>query len=209
MSSINHAEIERQVRSCLQAHDPRAAAARALENLGPDVLRFMSARLADRAQAEEGYLQFSEDVWVGLPAFRWESSLRAWMFVLARSAATRVSRKRRREVELPPGFANLPQLREHVRSTTARYLRLDIKDRMREIRQRLDEDDQTLLILRIDRKLEWDDLAVVMNEMPSDAQERDIEDAVSRVQTRFRTAKKRLRGLVEAEGLLPRRPEST
>jgi RNA polymerase sigma-70 factor (ECF subfamily) len=209
MSSINHPEIERQVRSSLDAGDPRAAAARTLENLGPDVLRFLSARLADRAQAEEAYLQFSEDVWVGLPAFRWESSLRAWLFVLARSAATRVSRKRRREVELPQGFAGYRQLREHVRSTTARFLRLDIKDRMREIRLRLDEDEQTLLILRIDRKLEWNDLVVVMNEVASDAQERDIEGAVTRLQNRFQTAKKRLRGLVEAEGLLPRRPEST
>jgi RNA polymerase sigma-70 factor, ECF subfamily len=209
MSSSNHSEIERLVRSSLDAHDPRSAAARALEKLGPDVFRFLSARLGDRRQAAHAYLQFSEDVWGGLPEFRWESSLRAWMFVLARSAATRVSRKCRREVELPPRFAVAPQLREHVRSATARYLRLDIKDRMREIRQRLDEDDQTLLILRIDRKLEWNDLAVVMNEVPRDAQERDIEGAVLRVHSRFRTAKNRLRGLVEAEGLLPPRSEPT
>jgi RNA polymerase sigma-70 factor (ECF subfamily) len=209
MSSITPTEIEHQVRSALEAQDPRTAATRALENFGPEVLRFLSARLADRAQTEQAYLQFSEDVWVGLPAFRWETSLRTWMFVLARTAATRVHRKRRREVELPPGFAGYAQLHEHVKSTTARYLRMDIKDRMREIRQRLDEDDQTLLILRIDRKLDWNALAVVMNEVASDAQAPDLERAVGRVQTRFQTAKKRLRDLAEAEGLVPRRAESS
>jgi RNA polymerase sigma-70 factor (ECF subfamily) len=209
MSSSNHSDIERRVRSALEAQDPRNAATRALENFGPDILRFLSARLADRAQTEDAYLQFSEDVWVGLPAFRWESSLHTWMFVLARTAATRVYRKRRREVELPPGFAGYAQLNEHVRNTTARFLRMDIKDRMREIRQRLDEDDQTLLILRIDRKLDWSALAVVMNEVASDAQKPDVERAVARVQTRFQTAKKQLRDLAEAEGLVTKRAEST
>jgi RNA polymerase sigma-70 factor (ECF subfamily) len=209
MSSINLSDIERQVRSALDAQDSRTAATRALQALGPDVLRFLSARLADRTQTEDAYLQFSEDVWVGLPAFRWESSLRTWMFVLARTAATRVHRKRRREVELPPGFAGFAQLNEHVRNTTARFLRTDVKDRMREIRQRLDEDDQTLLILRIDRKLEWSALAVVMNEVASDAQGSDLKRAAARVQTRFQIAKKRLRDLAEAEGLVTKRAEST
>jgi RNA polymerase sigma-70 factor (ECF subfamily) len=209
MTSVDHTEIEDHVQSALAADDVRLAATRALENLGPDVLRFLSARLADRAQAEEAYLQFSEDLWLGMPAFRWDTKLRTWMFVLARTAAIRVSRKRRREVELPLGFAGYPQLREHVRTTTARYLRLEIKDRMREIRQRLDEDDQTLLILRIDRKLDWSALAVVMNEVSSDAQPGDVERAIERLQKCFQAAKQRLRTLAEAEGLLPPRSETT
>src|SRR5688572_7207495 len=105
MTSVDHTEIEGQVQSALAAEDVRLAATRALEILGPDVLRFLSARLADRAQIEEAYLQFSEDLWVGLPAFRWDTPLHIWMFILARTAAIRVSRKRRREVELPAGFA--------------------------------------------------------------------------------------------------------
>jgi RNA polymerase sigma-70 factor, ECF subfamily len=209
MTSVDHTEIEDRVQSALAADDVRLAATRALENLGPDVLRFLSARLADRAQAEEAYLQFSEDLWLGMPAFRWDTKLRTWMFVLARTAAIRVSRKRRREVELPLGFASYPQLREHVRATTARYLRMEIKDRMREIRQRLDEDDQTLLILRIDRKLDWSALAVVMNEVSSDAQPDDVERAIERLQKCFQAAKQRLRTLAEAEGLLPPRSETT
>jgi DNA-directed RNA polymerase specialized sigma24 family protein len=208
MTSVNQAEIEGQVRTALAAHDVRLAATRALESFGPDVLRFLSARLAERARAEVAYLQFGEDLWVGLPAFRWDMSLRAWMFVVARAVAIRVTRKRPREVELPPGFAGYPQLREHVRTTTARYLRTEVKDRMREIRQQLDEYDQTLLILRIDRKLDWNELAVVMNEVSSDAGPSDVADANARLQKCFQTAKQRLRSLAEAEGLLQPRTET-
>lgn len=209
MTSVNDAEIEGQVQSALGARDVRLAATRALESFGPDVLRFLSARLGDRARAEVAYLQFGEDLWVGLPAFRWDVSLRAWMFVLARAVAIRVTRKRPRDCELPAGFAGYPQLRDHVRTTTARFLRTEVKDRMREIRQQLDEYDQTLLILRIDRKLEWSELAVVMNEVSSEAGLPDVEGASARLQKCFQGAKKRLRMLAEAEGLLPPRTETT
>jgi DNA-directed RNA polymerase specialized sigma24 family protein len=209
MASVDYGEIEAQVQAALAAHDVRLAATRALEWFGPDVLRFLSARLGDRARAEVAYLQFGEDLWVGLPAFRWDMSLRAWMFVLARAVAIRVTRKRPRDCVLPGGFAGYPQLRAHVRTTTARYLRTEVKDRMRAIRQQLDEYDQTLLILRIDRKLDWGELAVVMNEVSSEAGPHDLEGASARLQKCFQTAKKRLRTLAEAEGLLPPRNETT
>jgi RNA polymerase sigma-70 factor, ECF subfamily len=207
MASRIPSEIERSVRSALEADDLQRAATEALQELGPDVQRFLSARLHDRPQAEEAYLQFSEDLWVGLPGFRWQSSLRAWMFVLARNAATRVSRKQQREVQFDSGRHDRTNFYERVRTSTARFLRTEVKDRMRKIRERLDEDDQTLLILRVDRKLEWSDLAVVMNEVSIDAPAADVQRAAARLRTRFQTAKKRLRALAEAEGLLPRRPE--
>ncbi|HET8938315.1 MAG TPA: sigma-70 family RNA polymerase sigma factor, partial [Polyangiales bacterium] len=164
---VTRPSVESSVRAALEQGNPQLAATRALERLGPDVIRFLRARLRDQPQAEEAYLQFCEDFWVGLAAFRWESNLRTWMFVLARNAATRAALRGPREVALGTGHENrLQDLHEQIRTETARYIRTEVKDRMREIRQRLDEDDQTLLILRIDRKLEWSELAVVMGEVP-------------------------------------------
>lgn len=200
-------DLETEVRSAVASTDYGLAATRVLEGLGLEISRFLRARLGDRSQADEAYLQFSEDLWVGLPAFRWESSLRVWLFVLARNAATRVGRSRRREVELHSDRSDYLEFRAQVRTSTAQYARTKVKDRMREIRQRLDEDDQTLLILRVDRKLEWRELAVVMNEVAADASEIDLQRASARLRTRFQTAKKRLRTLAEAEGLL--RPDSS
>jgi RNA polymerase sigma-70 factor, ECF subfamily len=205
--ALNSLDIERQVREAVAATDFRLAATRALTELGGEILRFLRARLRDRQQAEEAYLQFSEDLWIGLPAFRWESSLRVWMFVLARNAATRVSRGRRREVALGSDEQGYSELHMRLRTATARFMQTAIKDRMREIRQRLDEDEQTLLILRVDRALEWRELAVVMNEVASDASEEEIVRASARLRTRFQSAKKRLRALAEEEGLLRRKTE--
>jgi RNA polymerase sigma-70 factor, ECF subfamily len=213
MSPNTYAESELKVRTLLDTQEHRQAATQALDSHGPEVLRFLSARLGDRAQAEEAYLQFSEDLWVGLPVFRWESTLRTWVFILARNAAMRVSRKRQREGErprTPPRPRPRPRyeaLREHVRTTTARYLRTAVKDRMRAIRQRLDEDEQTLLILRVDRKLEWNELAVVMNEAATDAPEPDMQRAAARLRERFQIARARLRALAESEGLLRRKSD--
>ncbi|MEY4510036.1 MAG: hypothetical protein RLZZ450_2158 [Pseudomonadota bacterium] len=206
MPKPTSAELEDQVRAAVANTDYALAATRALECLGSDISRFLRARLHNLSQAEEAYLQFSEDLWVGLPAFRWESSLRVWMFVLARNAATRVIRNKKREVELQTGRGDYPEFRAQVRTTTALYMRTQIKDRMREIRQRLDEDEQTLLILRVDRKLEWRELAVVMNEVSSEASESDVQRAAARLRTRFQTAKKRLRALAEAEGIMAVKP---
>lgn len=202
MPAANSKEVEVEVRSAVERSDYRLAATRLLECHGAEITRFLRARLSDRGQAEEAYLQFSEDLWVGLPAFRWESSLRVWMFVLARNAATRVSRQRRHEVEYQSERLGYAEFRADVRNSTQRYLRTTVKDRMREIRQRLSEEDQTLLILRIDRRLEWRELAVVMNEIASDAPEDALVRAAARLRTRFQTAKRRLRTLAEAEGLL-------
>lgn len=202
MSANNVAEIESRVRTLLAAEEYRQAAKFLLDALGADVLRFLSARLNGRAEAEDAYLQFSEDLWVGLPAFRWESSLRTWMFILARSAAMQASRKRQREGD-PRRLAELEQFREYVKRTTARYLRTAVKDRMRRIRERLSEDEQTLLILRVDQKLEWRELAVVMNEVAGEAPAEDVERATQRMRTRFQDARAALRALAESEGLLP------
>lgn len=200
--AMTRSEVEAEIRESVARGDYRRAATRVLEVFGPEVLRFLRARLRGGSQAEDAYLEFSEDLWVGLPAFRWESSLRVWLFVLARNAATRIGRSRRREVPLPSEHGGYPELQEQVRSSTAQYLRTAVKDRMREIRQRLAEDDQTLLILRVDRRLEWRELAVVMNEVVDGASEEELTRASARVRTRFQAAKKRLRTLAEAEGLL-------
>lgn len=201
MTRDTQGEIEQSVRAAIQTSDYRLAATRGLEGFGAEILRFLRARLRDRSQAEEAYQQFSEDVWVGLPAFRWESSLRVWMFVLARNAATRAGRQRKHEVELQSERGH-PLVGPEARTPTARFLRTSVKDRMRELRQRLDEDDQTLLILRIDRGLEWRELSLVMNEVGAGDTEDAHQRASARLRTRFQTAKKRLRTLAEEEGLL-------
>jgi RNA polymerase sigma-70 factor (ECF subfamily) len=195
--------LEADIREAVERSDYKSAATLALDAYGLEVQRFLRARLRSGTQADDAYLAFSEDLWVGLPAFRWESSLRIWLFTLARNAGMRVGKRVRKEVALQTERGLPPDaIAGRARTATVRYLRTSIKDRMRELRERLDDDEQTLLILRVDRRLEWRELAMVMNEVTADASEEDLTRASARMRTRFQAAKRRLRALAQAAGLL-------
>lgn len=195
-------EIEADIRAAAERCEYKEAATRALDAFGSEIKRFLRARLRNTTQADDAYLAFSEDLWVGLPAFRWESTLRVWMLTLARNAATRLARRRRHEVALPTDRSLLQEPERGARTSTSHYLRTSIKDRIRELREQLSDDDQTLLILRIDRRLEWRELAVIMSEVAPDAPDEELVRASARMRTRFQTAKRRLRDLAREDGLL-------
>ena len=72
-----------------------------------------------------------------------------------------------------------------------------MSDRLREIRQTLPPEDQMLLVLRIERELDWKDLCRVMNpeaELGDDELTRES----ARLRKRFQGVKERLRQLIAA-----------
>jgi RNA polymerase sigma-70 factor (ECF subfamily) len=87
------------------------------------------------------------------------------------------------------------------RTNTHLYLKTEVKSRMRELRERLGEEDQALLVLRVDRKLSWKDLAVALSEPDADA--RELERKATNLRQRFQQVKQRLRSLAVEDGLLP------
>jgi RNA polymerase sigma-70 factor (ECF subfamily) len=83
---------------------------------------------------------------------------------------------------------------ERVRTETAVHLKTETRDRFREIRDALDPDDRTLLILRIDRGLSWNETARVL------ADEEHVDDAeLPRLAARLRKRFERLKAKVVAE----------
>ena len=70
-----------------------------------------------------------------------------------------------------------------VRSATHDYQKTDVKDRFRSLRDELDEEDQMLLVLRVDRNLSWRELALTMTgDVNLD------EDALNKEAARLRSA---------------------
>ena len=208
---MNHAPSRRAdmlasdaaIRSLLAEQDHRRAATLILRSYGAELLRFLHVRLRSSSDADEAFSMVCEDMWSGLPGFRGAASVRTWLFVLARSVASRVyiARKqtlqRRSFVEL-----ELHDVIDHVRTTTAMFRKTSSKLLLRGLREKLDDDQQTLMILRVDRGLSWKELAVVMHEALPDSEGEELERASARVRTRFQVAKKRLRELVEEAGVL-------
>ncbi|HEU4412796.1 MAG TPA: sigma-70 family RNA polymerase sigma factor [Polyangiaceae bacterium] len=199
--SRDRAEVEAALRTFHAAGDYSAVATLALRHYGPEVLGFLVAVRRDRLAAGEIFSQFCEDLWAGLPRFGWASSFRTWAYALARHALVRHGKdpfgRRRAPLSEHPGLSALEQ---QVRTQTLPYLRTEVKQRAALLRQRLEPDEQTLLVLRVDRGLGWAEIAMVMaegGEAPADAAR-----AAAALRKRFERVKAKLKALLEQEGLL-------
>lgn len=209
MFGLPSPDPERTVRDAFERGDMRLATSLAIALHGTEVLSFLRARLRTETQVEDAFLQFGEDLWTGIAAFRWQSSLRAWMFSLARNAATRLGKAAYRKHEVPwsEGHEELLGTMERIRTATPLYQQTAAKSLMRALREQLDDDQQTLLILRVGRQLSWKELAVVMGEAPLDAGEPELTRASARMRGRFQAAKAQLRALAEEAGIVRADPD--
>ncbi len=155
------ASIEESVREALARGDPQAAATEAIRGHGPEILGYLTALVRDDEDAHDVFSQFAEDLWRGLPRFRWECSLRAWAYGLAYHAAARFARDpyRQRRRRLQTSAAS--HLADEVRMSSV--FRQDRRQQeIARLRQTLEPDEQTLLILRLDRGLSWKEVAHVL-----------------------------------------------
>lgn len=191
--------LDETLRTLHAAGDLRGAATAGLEALGPEVLGFLVNLMGDRQNAADVFSMFCEDVWSGLPGFRFQCSFRTWAYTLARHAAHRFredphARRRRALADHP----EIEQIEQRVRTTTLSYLRTDEKDRVRTIREALDPDEQTLLVLRIDRDMPWNEVAqVFLGEGEHD--EAAIARKATSLRKQFERVKERLRELLARE----------
>jgi RNA polymerase sigma-70 factor (ECF subfamily) len=101
------------------------------------------------------------------------------------------------------GRERLSQLVDRVRTRTDRFRRTETKERVRALRERLDPDDQMLLVLRVDRNLAWRDLALVMlGDQHCETDDDALEREAARLRKRFERVKTELKQLAIEAGLL-------
>lgn len=199
-------DIEQPIREAFERGDFEAAATAALERYAEEILSFLLVRLRSSSEAHEAFSMFAEDFWVGLPKFGWRSSLRTWAYMVARHAAARYmaapDRRPARNLTLSaPG--RVSHLIERARSVTQLHQQTSVKDRMRALRERLDPEDQVLLVLRVDRGLAWRDLAIALT-AESEIDEAAIAREATRLRKAFERVKSELKQMARAEGLLKR-----
>lgn len=175
------------------------AATRALEMYGSEIYGYLIHYCGGESTAAEVFGQFGEDMWSGLARFSFGCAVRTWLYVIARNAASRYHRSpwERRRV----GESALDQAIDRVRTQTAPWQRTEVKDRWRELRDALDPEDRSLLVLRIDRELSWQDCARIT--LADDAAGDDaITREAARLRKRFQVLKDELRARAVAAGLV-------
>jgi RNA polymerase sigma-70 factor (ECF subfamily) len=170
---------ETEVRALLLQGRQREATDLTLASASAELRPFLQRLLGDVAMADEAHAATCERIWRGLGKFRWECSLRSWVYIVARREASRCrgrhARARLQETTLsaaermPVPLATQPGL-----STTRR----DVLDG---VRSSLSDEDRDLLVLRVERGLAWKEIAEAFLE-----EEATNPDAIAREASRLR-----------------------
>ena len=187
--------VDAQVFSQLATRDLRGAAETVMREFGPGIrglLLTIFRRTPDAA--EEAFSLFAENLWRTIETFRGECSVRTWVYCLARNAAVSVTREGWRKLGRRLDTADVERLAEEVRTRSA--VRLERRSSvLSTLREALDLDDQTLLTLRLDERLPWDEIAQIMS---SDGTATDP----ASIRKRFERLKDRLGQLARQQGLI-------
>jgi RNA polymerase sigma-70 factor (ECF subfamily) len=188
-------ENEDRANDLIAAGDLRAAAEAIVRDHGPSILGYLASVLRNDADASDVFSQFTEDLWRGLPGFRGECPVRVWAYRVAWHAAARHLRDPYRQRGRRLETTELSRIAEEVRSSVllgrgeARQQGID------RLRSRLTPEEQTLLVLRLDRNLAWREVATVL------AGDGEPVDEVA-LRKRFERLKTKLTDMARAEGLL-------
>jgi RNA polymerase sigma-70 factor, ECF subfamily len=199
---------EAELRRLIRDHEIDPAIELAIRAYGPELITWLSSMFENEADAYDAFSWMSEELWRSIKRFDGRCSIRTWCYMLARHAAfhIRSQPRRRREVLL----SHIPSVLgavSHAWNTTRRGQQ-HARSIYAEIRRQLDDDDQTLLVLRVDRNLAWRDIAIVLLGEHADGEAITRKAATLRKQ--FERVKERLRELVtqrlEGEGASARPP---
>jgi RNA polymerase sigma-70 factor, ECF subfamily len=188
---------EQEIIHALQVSDYEGAAIRTLRAYGSEILGFLIVQLPERQHAEEVFSIFVEDLWRALPGLTLKSTMRAYAYALARNARHRYLARDLKAQRKGVPISQIEWVSELVvnaRAETPPYLQTQNKNRLLELRQRLSADEQALLTLRIDRKLEWAEIAEVLDG------EADASTATARQRKRFQLLKDKLTRWAKEDG---------
>jgi len=182
-----------ELRELIARGEHERATEEALRSYGPELVGWLCSILPTTADAHDAFSRMSEELWKSLRRFDGRCSVRTWCYMLARHAAARVRGRtgKRREV-LVSQIPSLQQAVTRIWNTSQREA-ARARDVYAEIRTELDDDDQTLLILRVDRNLAWRDIAQVL--LGEDARPAELTRKAATLRKQYERVKARLREL--------------
>jgi RNA polymerase sigma-70 factor (ECF subfamily) len=195
--------VDDRVRALLAAGKVPDAVAETLRTLGPDVLGFLSGVLGNDGDADEVFAAVSERLWRSLATFAWRCSLRTWAHVIARHEIERFRRGARRHLRGRVRISELAEVIAAVRTETRSEQRTEKERKLSRLREELPTEDRALLVLRVDRDLAWDEIALAFVDDPERCSDEERKREAARLRKRFQLVKKRLADRARREGLLP------
>ncbi|NMO19546.1 sigma-70 family RNA polymerase sigma factor [Pyxidicoccus fallax] len=194
-------QVEAHIRALCMRGDYGQGVELAMRSYGPEIRRLMASVLHHPELAKDAFSLFSENLVKGLPGFRWESSFRTWAYRLARNACYhQIHAPAAREQPVSEPAANEP-LRN--RTDTHPWQRTAVKERFRALREQLEPHERMLLMLRVDQRLPWTEIARVMAEPDEPVNRAALNRRATALRQQFQRVKARLRALAVEQGVIP------
>lgn len=188
-----------RVKELVEAGDIVGATTIALRALGPEVMGFILRVLGSDADAEEVFAATSERLWRSFTSFSWRCSLRTWIYVLARGEIERFRDGARRRGRGRVGVSEIDDAALEVSARSRWESLAERQTLIAKLREELPDADRVLLVLRVDRELPWEDIALVFLERESESSEGERKREAARLRKRFQLVKERLAERVRAE----------
>jgi RNA polymerase sigma-70 factor (ECF subfamily) len=185
-------DIDAEVRAAHDRGDHAGAAERVVRAYMRDIGAYIASLLRTAERVDDVFSMWSEDVVRGIVDFRFASSVRTWVYTLARHAISRYTRddyRRTRRIAVGGVFDDLAAKQ---RTETADYLRTAMKERLAVVRAELADDEREILYLRVDRQLPWREIEeIVRPDGPDDEPTRKRREQALR--KRFESLKRRIK----------------
>jgi RNA polymerase sigma-70 factor (ECF subfamily) len=202
------ADPEHAITELRAAGDVAGAVTLAIRTYGPEIYGYLRAIHREPDEADDVFSRFAEALWRSLHDRELHCSHRTWAYAVARRtslAYRRAARRRAAHFAPWPETTGLSEIAAAVRTQTALHLQTAKRSRFAELRASLPEEDQTLLMLRVDRKLPWNDLVEVLaEEREAPLSPEAIRKESARLRKRFQVLKEKLQEMAREAGLVPR-----
>jgi RNA polymerase sigma-70 factor (ECF subfamily) len=203
------AQVEASIRAACLAGDFDGATTTALRRYGPELFGFLVSMNRDHDAASDAFGSFSEKLWQSMQRFGWECSLRAWCYKLARNSAIDLHRAGGLVRKGHVGLSSAPEVLEvaaQVRTSTLSALRTENRTALERLRDELPEEDRALLVLRVDRELEWREVALVLADSAEPTagspDDEELKREIARLRKRFQLVVEKLRRLARERNLI-------
>jgi RNA polymerase sigma-70 factor (ECF subfamily) len=201
-------EREAAIRALCERRAYNDAVELTMEVYGSQLAKFVMAVLHRPELANDAFSCVCEKVVRNLAKFRWESSLRTWLYRIARNECMELLRSPARREELVSHAVPMDEAQQE-RSRTNPWMRTEVKEKFRALREQLSVQERMLLQLKVDQDLPWLEVAQILweeeeGEPPPSRQA--LEKRAVALRQQFKRLKDRLKVLALEAGLIPKGP---
>jgi RNA polymerase sigma-70 factor (ECF subfamily) len=192
MSPVSAAD-ETELRELIASGSFDRATERAIRTYGPELVGWLCSMIDAEADAYDAFSWLCEQLWRSLKRYDARCSIRTWCYMLARHATSRARAApgKHREI-LVSEIPSIVHAFDDVWNTTKVGARR-AEDVYAQLRRELDDEDQTLLVLRVDRGLNWAEIALVL--LGEDADPEPVKKKAASLRKQFERLKERLKEL--------------